>query len=466
MRTACSLSTQPMASPKAAWSRTGAAARSPTTRSTTPSSSPPSGTDASAGFGTCSASSRTAASAAASTASASVSSAFERAGRFDQRRALLGRGLADRLRRRVLPGAQVLDQSQRIPPGGVGREHVVDQTGRDPLALDARAVLRFVAEPAHVDHGVSPPRIWSRRPSSHEVASRHALGDGLPAHVAFVAGDGVGAEELHLCLLRGQVAEAVGDELVVEMALEVDEEAVVAEVALGRPRLELGDVDGPGRELLEDGEQRAGAVLALEAHDRGLVVPGGSRDAVAHDHEPGLVLGVVLDLAGEDLEALVRRSLAGADRRHALLARLRHLAGRLGGGVGGDRGGVGQVLRHPHPGLAERVRVGDHGGDVGDLGAGRDAEVERHRQVDLLLDEQLGVEGEGVEGDGDRALDRVLDGHDPEVDVAVLDRGDHVRDVAVGDGLARGEVGLRAQRLFRERAVGPEEPDPGHRREA
>ena len=392
---------------------------------------------------------------------------LQRAGHFDQRGALLGRGPADLLRRRVLPGAQLLDRLSASRRARVGREQVVDQTGRDPLALDARAVLRFVAQPAQVDHGVSPPRIWSRRPSSHEVRVAPRLGDGLPAHVAFVAGDGIGAEELHLCLLRGQVAEAVGDELVVEMALEVDEEAVVAEVALGRARLELGDVDGPGRELLEDREQRAGAILALEAHDRGLVVPGGRGDAVAHDHEPGLVLRVVLDLAGEDLEAGVGRSLAGADRRHALLARLRHLAGRLGGGVGGDRGRVGQVLRHPHPGLAERVRVRDHGGDVGRAWCpASDTEVERHRQVDLALDEQLGVEGEGVEGDGDRPLDRVLDGHDPEVDVAVLDRGDHVRDVAERHGLARGEVGLRAQRLFRERAVGPEEPDPGHRREA
>ena len=96
---------------------------SPTTRSTAPSSSPPSGTDASAGFGTCSASSRTAPSAAASTASRFGQLGLQRAGRFDQRGALLGRGLADRLRRRVLPGAQLLDQSQRIPPRGVGREH-------------------------------------------------------------------------------------------------------------------------------------------------------------------------------------------------------------------------------------------------------------------------------------------------------------------------------------------------------
>ena len=47
-----------------------------------------------------------------------------------------------------------------------------------------------------------------------------------------------------------------------------------------------------------------------------------------------------------------------------------------------------------------------------------------------------------------------------------LDRGDDVRDVAERHRLARGEIGLREQRLLRERAVRPEEADPSHRREA
>ena len=81
--------------------------------------------------------------------------------------------------------------------------------------------------------------------------------------------------------LERQVAQAVGHELVAEVALEVDDEAVVAEALLGGPGLELGEVDGPGRELLEDGEQRARAVGALEHDDRRLVVAGGRRDAAS-----------------------------------------------------------------------------------------------------------------------------------------------------------------------------------------
>ena len=71
------------------------------------------------------------------------------------------------------------------------------------------------------------------------------------------------------------------------MTLDVDEEAVVAEAALGRPRLELREVDRAGRELLEDREQRTRAVLALEADDRRLVVTGRRGDARARRARSG-----------------------------------------------------------------------------------------------------------------------------------------------------------------------------------
>ena len=85
-------------------------------------------------------------------------------------------------------------------------------------------------------------------------------------------------------------------------------------------------------------------------------------------------------------------------------------------------------------------------------------------KIDLPLHEQVGVEGEGVEGDADRTLDGILDGHDPDVDVAALDRSDHLRHVAERHRLPGREIGLREECLLRERAVRPEEPDPGHGR--
>ena len=241
----------------------------------------------------------------------------------------------------------------------------------------------------------------------------------LPAHVAVVAGHRVRAEELHLGLLRREVAEAVGDELVVEVAFEVDEEAVVAEVALRRARLELGDVDGARRELLQDREQRARAVLALEAHDRRLVVAGRRGNAVAHDHEAGLVLGVVLDLAGQDLEPGVGRALARCRSTPSPLASTSPPAApprRWSWPPPGSR-------RAGASAIHIRVWPSGFGCDTtvvmsASFVPGARAQVERDREVDLALHQQLGVEREGVERDRDRALDRVLDGHDAEVDLA------------------------------------------------
>src|SRR5207253_2065075 len=78
---------------------------------------------------------------------------------------------------------------------------------------------------------------------------------------------------------------------------------------------ELRQVDGPDGELAEDLEQRPRPVLALEHDDRRLVVAGAGRDALADDHEAGLVVGVVLDVGGEDLEAVELGRQRGGDGR-------------------------------------------------------------------------------------------------------------------------------------------------------
>ena len=57
-----------------------------------------------------------------------------------------------------------------------------------------------------------------------------------------------------------------------------------------------------------------------------------------------------------------------------------------------------------------------------------------------------------VEGDVDRALDRVLDGHEPEVDLAGLGRAEHVGNRAQCTDRAGGQVGLGEQRLLGEGA--------------
>ena len=136
---------------------------------------------------------------------------------------------------------------------------------------------------------------------------------------------------------------------------------------------------------------------------------------------------------GEDLEAVDVAPRPVADRRHARCASTSPPRGRpRRWSWRAPRVASGRLLR-------QHIRVWPSGfgcdttvRDVGELRAGLDAEVERDRQVDLALDEQLGVEGERVERDRDRALDRVLDGHDADVDLAVLDRGDHVGNGPLG----------------------------------
>ena len=76
-----------------------------------------------------------------------------------------------------------------------------------------------------------------------------------------------------------QVPQAVGHHLVGHVALEVDDEAVLAQLLLGRPGLQLHQVEVPGRELAQDPVQAPRVVGRLEAHHARLVVPRRRRDA-------------------------------------------------------------------------------------------------------------------------------------------------------------------------------------------
>ena len=103
-------------------------------------------------------------------------------------------------------------------------------------------------------------------------------------------------------------------------------------------------------------------------------------------------------------------------------------------------------------------------GDVAQRRARHRQEIELHREHDLPLHEQVGVEGQGVEGDVDGALDGVLDRHHREVGVAPFDRGQHVRDGAQRNQLTRGQVGLGEQSLLGEGAGRAEKCDAAHAR--
>ena len=82
-------------------------------------------------------------------------------------------------------------------------------------------------------------------------------------------------------------------------------------------------------------------------------------------------------------------------------------------------------------------------------------DVEHH----LALDQQVVTERQLVLRQVDHALDRVLDGHEPEIDLTRLDCVEHIGHRAVQHVLGCGEVVLRLQSLLGERAEWAEEAD-------
>ena len=118
-----------------------------------------------------------------------------------------------------------------------------------------------------------------------------------------------------------------------------------------------------------------------------------------------------------------------------------------------------QLLAQERPALRGRDRDRVHPLDAGDRRPGQAEQVHLHRDDDLALDQQVGLEGQRVERDVDRTLDGVLERDDAEVDVAVRRGVDHVDDRGELDELARGQIGLGEQGLLGERARRPQIAD-------
>src|SRR5580658_8543993 len=129
---------------------------------------------------------------------------------------------------------------------------------------------------------------------------------------------GVGAEKLDVRELHVQLPQAVADDLVGHVAVEVDDEAVGAEGLLCRPRLELGEVDAPRGELAEDLVQAAGSVVPLETDDARPVVSRRSGNAVRRDEDKTrLVVRMILDALGEQIETVELGRQGGSERRRS-----------------------------------------------------------------------------------------------------------------------------------------------------
>ena len=207
--------------------------------------------------------------------------------------------------------------------------------------------------------------------------------------------------------------------------------------------------------------QAAGVVGPLEAHDARLVVPRGRRHRrPGHEDEPGLVLRVVLDVLGQDLEAV---ALGGEPRRDGALAGAAGLAqhpGRVRGRVGRTLLGPGQLPGQVLLALGQGVGIRGHRADVGEPGARTGHEVEVDVHHDLALNVQVDVVDQAVDGGADGPLDPVLDGHEAQVGPAPGHRVEHAGDGGEGRQLGRSQVGLGQQRLLRE---GRSRAEVGHR---
>ncbi len=137
----------------------------------------------------------------------------------------------------------------------------------------------------------------------------------------------------------------------------------------------------------------------------------------------------------------------------------RHLGGGVGGGAGGLQGGARELLAQVAGALAERLRVGEHAPDVGELGPGAGHQVLADRQQHLPPDPEPGPVHQQVEGGGDAPLDGVLDGEQRRVDRPAQRRLVGLGEAVERDGLAPRRQVAAGHRLVAEGAGRPQVAD-------
>ena len=266
--------------------------------------------------------------------------------------------------------------------------------------------------------------------------------------------------------LAAEAAKSVGYRAVVDLALHVDEEDVVAQPPLGRPRLDLGEVDVPERELLQDQQQRSRLVFGDLADHRGLVRARTSPAARAA--WPGRRSGSRCPRGprcrprGPRSRTLSAAAVPMAAQGSVRLATRLH---RAGGGVGGLDSRPGRLLAQPvrHCALAcgwETTLV-----ICSSVTPGRAIRRWRTGMPHLAHDlKVVDLVGQDVHGGRHRALDGVLDGDDGAVHVARRHGLDGVRHGGEGDESGAAGPSRRllveggAQRFLGEGARGPRKP--------
>ena len=208
--------------------------------------------------------------------------------------------------------------------------------------------------------------------------------------------------------------------------------------------------------VAELGEDQRRAPLALARRAR-----GGRRDP----HEPGHVVGLVLDVLAKDHAAVEGSRRACAEGRPG-----RRLAtdgaDRLGARCGRAHLCARQLLAQEAGALGKDLRVGEH--DLNAPGLQRRPRDEAVADgVVVLADDRhlVAVEGQRVEGRAHRPLDRVLERHEGEVGLAARDSLDRVVHGGGRDGIHLVLARRGEQRVLAERPGRAEVGDLQHRRE-
>ncbi len=179
--------------------------------------------------------------------------------------------------------------------------------------------------------------------------------------------------------------------------------------------------------------------VVIDGAVAGLGVVGLGRE---HD-EARRVVHLVLDVVGQDLEAVDLGGERGGDRGEGRILRLAHHARRA------RRIGLGHRLQAEldqlAAALAQRLRVAQDALDGLQAGAGRGHQLVAHAQEVLADDVEIGF-GQQVVDIGDAARHRVLDGDHGVARLARPDREQRILEGRTGDRLETG-ISLAAGKM-------------------
>ena len=176
--------------------------------------------------------------------------------------------------------------------------------------------------------------------------------------------------------------------------------------------------------------------------------PSRRRPERSQPHEPGLVVGHVLDAGAEHLTAVAFGRHAIAERRPPTVV-LGHGLDRLGGRAAGEHLRPRQPRADEPGALGGRLWMRHDRLDLGELERGPGDQAMANRVDDLAEDRDvLGLHRQGVERGVDRPLERVLDRDQRALDGAEVNRHHGVVDRRVGDRVQLAPGRRREQRLL------------------